>query len=135
MRRLFTLLAAGLLVLAVAAPATASPEIGKNKHVSIWEIDCTASNMPEFGVFTVTAKGVPGWPTEPLSSSPMHFVGGTFYVYAGGVLVEGPIPYPVAPGLSDKLDLGPCYMHLAGGSIGTFDIVAPDSWYIIPAEG
>lgn len=135
MRRLLTLFIAGLLVLTVAAPAMASPEFGRNKHVSIWEIDCSESNMPELGVFTVSAKGVPGWPTEPWAPTPLHFISGTFSIYEGGVLVDGPYPYTVAPGLADKLDLGPCYMHLAGGSIDNFDIVAPDSWYIIPAGG
>jgi hypothetical protein len=116
MRRLIVQLAAGLLVLTVAAPGTGAPELGKNKHVSDWEIDCTGSNMPGLGVFTVTAKGVPGWATEPGSQPPLLFRSGTFNVYEGGVLVEGPFT-----------------MHLAGGTIRTFDIVASESWYVIPA--
>jgi hypothetical protein len=133
MRKAFILLAVGLLVLAVAAPATAAPEPGKNKFVATWEIDCSGSNMPELGTFTVHAKGVPGWPTDAWSATPIHYRQGEFYVMEGGVLGDPFIVTP-PPGLEDKLDLGPCSMHLAGGPFDGFDLVSLDSWYVFQGK-
>jgi hypothetical protein len=127
MRKLTAVLGVGLLTLAMAVPAAAAPR--DVPPVGYWEIDC-----PCMDPFTVGAVGVPGWEVGVKGEPPWHFRSGTFYVYEEGVVVAGPFTVSPPPGLADKLDVGPCYMHIAGGDISTFDVVVPDAYYILPAD-
>jgi hypothetical protein len=116
-------LAAGLLVLAAAIPVTAAP--GDVPPVGYWEIDC-----PNMEPFTVGPVGIPGWEVDVKGEPPIHFRQGDIYEMTGGVLGAEPVFSAVPPaGLADKLDLGPCYMHLAGGPFDGWDIVVPNAWY------
>jgi len=55
------------------------------------------------------AVGIPGWKLG-LKSEPLFSV-------------------TPPPGLADRLDLGPCRMHVAGGPFDGWDLVAPEAWY------
>jgi hypothetical protein len=66
-------LVTAMLVVAVAAPATAAPE--KNKHVGLWYI----SDCPGGVAFTALAKGGPGWDVlGDKGTPPVHFRAGVF---------------------------------------------------------
>ncbi len=126
MKKILSLLAAGLLTLAIAAPVSAVPV--QNPQVSTWEIFCPAP----LGTWTVTAKGVPGWSTDwSPGTTPILFEAGTFNIWENGVIVAGPGVETAPPGLTPKL-AGPCWFHLLGGSTATFDIVATDVWFFVP---
>ncbi len=128
MRRLVAFLAAGLLVLAAAVPVTAAPN--DVPPVSYWEIDCRCMDP-----FTVGAVGVPGWEVGVKGEPPIHFRQGDFYEMTGGVLGTVPVFSAVAPrGLADKLDLGPCRMHVAGGPIDGWDLVVPNAWFTLQGK-
>jgi len=126
MRRLPALIAAGALAVSISAPALAAPI--QNPRMDTWEIVCPAP----MGTFVVTAKGVPGWPIEAApGTTPILLRSATFNVYAGGVVVDGPFAWQAPGGLEGKL-VGPCLLHLDGGSIATFDIRSEASWFQLP---
>ena len=133
MKRMLILFTVGLLALAVAAPATAAPDPDKNKHLFTLEIDCTNSNVRDLGVFTVHAKGVPGWPTEPWSATPIHFrAASPVQVWEGGEMVFEWETLP-PPGLEDSKKLvGPCVMHFYGGDTDVFDVLSYNAYYFFP---
>ena len=107
MKRLFVLLAAGLLVLTFAAPTAAAPALDKNKHLSEITIDCTGSEPVDLGVFTVAAKSTPGWPLDWDSvNTPIEYRASTITFYENDVEVWTFDNAP-PPGLEPKL-IGPC---------------------------
>jgi hypothetical protein len=126
-RKLAAIFGAGLLALAMATPVAAAPD--DVPPVGYWEINC-----PCMDPFTVGAVGVPGWEVGVKGEPPMHFRAGSFYVWENNAMVEGPFTVEPPKGLADKLDLGPCYMHIAGGDKAVFDIVVPDAYYVLPAD-
>lgn len=127
MKALAALLAAGLLILALAAPATAVPV--NNPHANTWEIFCPALGYGDS--FTVTAKGTPGWPTDwSPGVTPIHLVAGDWTGYDSGTPFPGPsVTYP--PGLAAKV-IGPCWLHLYGGTTDTFDLVGTNAYFVVP---
>jgi hypothetical protein len=129
MRRTLVLVAAGLLVLTMTAPASAA-----SKNVLTVEIDCSNSNVPALGVFTVDAVGLPGWPDRTLSMTPIHFRGPSgVEIWENGVKIEEIPGWLPPPGLQDSGKLvGPCEMHLFGGSRATFDVEWHDTYYFFP---
>jgi hypothetical protein len=126
MRRATRLLAASLLAVSIAAPAAAAPI--HNPQVSTWEIVCD----PPLGTFTVVAKGVPGWRTDfERGKTPILLRAATWYAYEGGNVVDGPYTMTAPRGLAAKL-VGPCLLHLDGGTPATFDFRAEDAWFQFP---
>lgn len=126
MKRLAGSVLAVVLALTVAVPALAVPIA--NPHADEWEITCDEP----VGTFTVVAKGVPGWTTDfERGSQPIRIREYTFYVWVEGQIVDGPFGSTAPPGLTDDL-VGPCFIHLAGGSMDAFDIVATDAWFQFP---
>lgn len=102
-----------LLALTIASPALAVPD--RNPQMGQWEIVCDEP----VGTIVVTAKGVPGWPTDwAPGSTPILLRAATFNVWVGGVNVDGPFAWTPPPGLESQL-VGPCLLHLYGGSIAT----------------
>jgi hypothetical protein len=129
MKKLIALFAAALLALGVVAPAIAAPDAEKNKHVDYWEIVCE----PLGGTFTVVAKGIPGWRTDDgPGNTPIHLRAGVFAVWAESSLVEGPFPWGPPKGLEKKDLIGPCFLHLDGGSRAVFDIEISDAYFLTP---
>lgn len=127
MRKLFALIAAGALALALVSPAAAAPV--QNPRMDQWEIVCGGS----IGTITVTAKGVPGWPIDGgPGTTPILLRAASFYVWVEGSVVDGPFAWTPPPGLESRL-VGPCLLHLAGGTTGTFDIRATDAMFSFPA--
>jgi hypothetical protein len=126
MKRLIAALAAAVLALTVALPALAVPL--QNPQLSAWEIVCDEP----VGTFTVVAKGVPGWPTDAtIGTQPIRIREYAFSVWVDGAIVEGPFEVTAPPGLEGGL-VGPCFIHLAGGSTDSFDIVSEEAWFQFP---
>ena len=129
MRKLIALFAAGLLMLGVAAPTVAAPDAEKNKNMDYWEIVCE----PLGGTFTVVAKGIPGWRTDDgPGNTPIHLRAGVFEVWAGSALVEEPFLWGPPKGLEKNDLIGPCFLHLDGGSRALFDIEIHDAYFLTP---
>jgi hypothetical protein len=127
MRRSFLLLSSLILAMAVAAPVAAEPTLDHNKHFTTWLIACPAP----LGTFTVHAKGVPGWPTdwEP-SDANIHFRAAESVTWWWeGSIAFGPIEILAPKGLEEKL-VGPCQMHLYGGTRATFDVEFVNAYYV-----
>jgi hypothetical protein len=123
MRKLAMALVTAMLVVAVAAPATATPE--KNKHLGMWYI----SDCPGDVEWTVLAKTVPGWDVlGDKGTPPIHFRAGVFTL----IDPTGTYNFEVtAPrGLEDKL-FGPCYMVLVEDD-PTFSLEVEDAYYVLP---
>lgn len=96
-------------------------------------IACRGSEPVDLGVFTVVAKSVPVWPTDWEGyKTNIHFraADSVTWWYQGQV-VWGPIEVTAPPGLDDKL-MGPCQMHVDGGSRATFDIEFVNAYYVLP---
>ncbi len=125
MKRTFGLLAASVLALSLAGPVAGAPL--QNAKMSTWEIACGG----EIGTFTVTAGGIPGWPTDlQRGTTPILFRAGSWTAWQDGVPEAGPVILP-PPGLTAKL-VGPCLLHLYGGSTATFDLVAENAYFQFP---
>jgi hypothetical protein len=106
MKRFFVLFTAGLL-LAVAAPTMAAPDLGKNKLLMEITIDCDGSTPVDLGEFTVKAKSTPGWPLDwDGVNTPIQYRTSTIEFFADGVSQWTWYDAP-PPGLEPKL-VGPC---------------------------
>lgn len=126
MRRALATLVAVVLALMIAAPASAAPV--NNPRMDTWEIVCPAP----IGTYVVTAKGVPGWPTgDDPGTTPILLRAATMEIWSQGVMVEGPYAWSAPPGLESKV-VGPCLLHLYGGSRATFDIRSEQTWFQFP---
>ncbi len=107
MKRMFVLLAVGLLVLTFAAPTAAAPDLGKNKLLMEITIDCTDSAPVDLGIFTVKAKSTPGWALDWDSvKTPIQYRTSMIELFEDGVSQWTWYDAP-PPGLEPKL-VGPC---------------------------
>ncbi|NJD29696.1 MAG: hypothetical protein FIA92_15570 [Chloroflexi bacterium] len=127
MRRLFVVITAALLVLAMASPVLANRGL-HNKHIMELEISCPAP----YGTFTVLAYKTPGWEiaAEP-GTPPWQAMSGTITYWVAGQQL-GPYSWQYARGLEDVI--GPCTMQLVGGDPVSFDVQIADAYLHLPAN-
>jgi hypothetical protein len=130
MRKGLALVAAGLLALTVAAPVSAEPPW---LDPTGFEIDCSASNHPEIGVFIVhpvVSAGMPGWTN--LRMPPILFTGAERIDFWENGEVET-VTDAWHPGLdSPKSIVGPCSLTIPGGSRATFQIELSGGYFFFP---
>ncbi len=90
-------LAAAMLMVAAAAPASAVPG-ENNEHISPWTISC-----PGMYDINVVAKGVPGRDiASEKGTPPIHLVAAVWNVWENGAVIEGPFVMEAPRGLQPK---------------------------------
>jgi hypothetical protein len=128
MKHPFSFAACGLLVLVMAGSVAAAPDLDVPTS-GTWEVDCRGSDHPDLGVFTVVSSSLPGWSDEGVGGS-SGFHAASVSVWEAKTLIWG-FQVPVPSGLMRQEGLvGPCQMHILGGSRAVFDIELHDVYYV-----
>jgi hypothetical protein len=128
MKKLFTLLGAGLLVLTIAAPASAVPD--KNPvRADWWVVDCGGT---EYDV-TIVSIGRVGWPEDWMPGTTPWIIRAGELTFVTESVSDGPYPYLSTPrGLEGKV-IGPCTGSLRDAP-PTDTILISDAYFQLPSR-